>query len=85
MFNIFHMLLSHLYVFFGEMSVQIFRLLFRWVVCLILSCMSCLYVLEINLLLVASFANIFSLSVGFIFILSMVSFVVQKLLKIYKE
>ena len=47
--------------------------------------MSCLYVLEINLLLVASFANIFSLSVGFIFILSMVSFVVQKLLKIYKE
>ena len=52
---------------------------------LILSCMSCLYVLEINPLSAASFANIFSLSVGFIFILSMVSFVVQKLLRIYEE
>ena len=34
MLNIFHVLLGHLYVFFGEMSVQIFRLLFYWVVCL---------------------------------------------------
>ena len=31
---------------------------------LILSCMSCLYILEINPLSVASFANIFSYSVG---------------------
>ena len=51
-----------------------------WVVCfLILSCMSCLYILEINPLSIDSFANIFSHSVGCLFILFMVSFAVQKL------
>ena len=49
-------------------------------VVLILSCMSCLYILEINPLSVASFANIFSHSQGCLFILFMVSFAVQKLL-----
>ena len=47
---------------------------------LILSCMSCLYILEINPLSVASFANIFSHSEGCLFTLFMVSFVVEKLL-----
>ena len=47
---------------------------------LILSCMSCLYSLEINPLSVASFANIFSHSEGYFFIFFMVSFPVQKLL-----
>ena len=47
---------------------------------LILSCMSCLYILEINPLSVASFVNIFSHSEGCHFILFMVSFAVQKLL-----
>ena len=42
--------------------------------------LSCLYILEINPLLVTSFANIFSHSVGCLFILFMVSFAVQKLL-----
>ena len=46
---------------------------------LILSCMSCLYILGINPLLFISFANIFSHSVGCLFILSVVSFAVQKL------
>ena len=46
---------------------------------LILSCMSCLYVLEINPLSVASFANIFSHSEGRLLVLFMVSFAVQKL------
>ena len=41
--------------------------------------MSCLYVLEIKSFLVASFANIFSQSIGCIFVLFMASFVVQKL------
>ena len=41
--------------------------------------MSCLHILEINPLLVPSFANIFSQSVGCLFILSMASFVVQEL------
>ena len=34
---------------------------------LILSCMSCLYILEINPLSVASFVNIFSHSEGYLF------------------
>ena len=47
---------------------------------LVLSCMSCLYVLEINPLSVVSFAIIFSHSEGCLFTLLIVSFVVQKLL-----
>ena len=47
---------------------------------LILSCMSCLHILESNPLSVASFANIFSHSEGCLFVLFMVSFAVQKLL-----
>ena len=47
---------------------------------LILSCMNCLYILEIKPLLFSSFANIFSCSVGCLFVLFMVSFAVQKLL-----
>ena len=39
-----------------------------------LSCRSCLYIFETNSLSVASFANIFSHSVGCLFVLSMVSF-----------
>ena len=52
---------------------------------LILSCMSCLYILEINPLSVASFANIFSNSEGCLFILFMVSFAVQKLLSFLRS
>ena len=52
---------------------------------LILSCMSCLNILEINPLLVASFANIFSHSVGFLFVLLMVSFAMQKLLSLIRS
>ena len=40
---------------------------------LILSCMSCFYILEINPVSVASFANIFSHSEGCLFVLSTVS------------
>ena len=45
-----------------------------------LSCRSCLYILEINSLSVASFAIIFFHSEGCLFTLLIVSFVVQKLL-----
>ena len=41
--------------------------------------MSCLYILEINPLSVASFTNISSYSVGCLLVLFMVSFAVQKL------
>ena len=47
---------------------------------LVLSFMSCLYILEINHLSVVSFAIIFSYSEGCFFTLLIVSFAVQKLL-----
>jgi hypothetical protein len=47
--------------------------------------MSCLYVLEIKHLLVSSLANIFSQSVGHLFILFMVSFVVQNLVSLIRS
>ena len=56
-----------------------------WLFVLILSCMSCLYVLEIKPLSVTSFANIFSHSVGCLFILFMVSFAVQKLVSLIRS
>ena len=46
---------------------------------LILGCMSCLYILEIKPLLVTSFVNVFSHSIGCLFILFEVSFAVQSL------
>ena len=46
---------------------------------LVLSCMSCLYILEINPLSVVSLAIIFSYSEGCLFTLLIVSFSVQKL------
>ena len=52
---------------------------------LIVSCMSCLYILEINLLSVASFANIFSQSVGCLFVLLMVAFAVQKFISLIRS
>ena len=47
--------------------------------------MSCLYILEINPLSVALFANIFSHSEGCLFILFMVSFAVQKFLSLIRS
>ena len=48
---------------------------------LLLSCMHCLYILEIKALSVASFANIFYQSIGCLFILFMVFFSVPKAYK----
>ena len=52
---------------------------------LVLSCMSCLYILEINPLSVVSFAIIFSHSEGSLFTLLIVSFAVQKLLSLIRS
>ena len=60
------------------------NLIFK-VIHLILSCTSCLYVLEINPLLVAPFANTFSHSLGCLFILFIASFAVQKLLSLIRS
>ena len=52
---------------------------------LVLSCMSCLYILEINPLSVVSFAIIFSHSKGCLFTLLIVSFPVQNLLSLIRS
>ena len=53
-------------------------------VSLMSSYMICLYMLDINRLLVVFFANIFSHSVGCLLFLSVVSFAVQKLLSLIR-
>ena len=55
-----------------------------FVLFLILSCMSYLYILDINPLLITPFADIFSHSIGCLFVLSVVSFGVQKVLSLIK-
>ena len=52
---------------------------------LVLSCMSCLYILEISPLSVVSFAIIFSHSEGCLFTLLIVSFAMQKLLSLIRS
>ena len=76
------MIVSHPYVFFGEMSVSFFGPLFDWVICF--SGFD-LYILEINPLSVVPFAIIFSHSEGCLCIFLMVSFDVQKLLCLIKS
>ena len=49
---------------------------------LIFSYISCLYTLEIKPLLVLAFPNIFSKYIGCLFVLFMISFAVQKLLRL---
>ena len=80
------MFASHLYVFFGEMSVYLFDPFFDFVIYFLeLSCSSCLYIFEINPLSFASFAIIFYHSEGYLFTLLIVSFVVQKLLTLVRS
>ena len=52
---------------------------------LVLSCMSCLYIFEVNPSSVVSFAIIFSHSEGSLFTLLIVSFVVQKHLSLIRS
>ena len=58
---------------------------FDCVVFLVLSCMSCLYILEMNPSSVVSFAIIFSHSEGCLFTLLIASFAVQKLLSLIRS
>ena len=77
---------SHLYIFFGEMSIQIFQFFKGICLLLLLNCMSYLYILEMNTLSVGCIvANIFSHSVGCLFILFMTSFALQKFLSIIRS
>ena len=78
----FHVFISRLYVFFGEMSVcSLGHFLIGLFIFLVLSC---LYILEINSLSVVSFAIIFSHSESCLFTLLIISFVVQKLLSLIR-
>ena len=52
---------------------------------LLLSCISCLYILEVNPLSVVSFSVIFSHSEGCLFAFLIVSFAVQKLLSLIRS
>ena len=52
---------------------------------LLLSCMSCLYILEIKPLSVTLVTSIFCQSIGCLFILFMVSFAVQKLITLIRS
>ena len=52
---------------------------------LLLSCISCLYILEIKPLSVASFETIFSHSVSCLFVFFLVSFAVQKLFSLMRS
>ena len=79
----FHVFDSHLYVFFGESLFRSFsHFLIGLFVYLVLSCMNCLYILEINPLSAISHATYFSHSEGCLFTLLIVSFAVQKLLSL---
>uniref|UniRef100_A0A4X1VDH1 Uncharacterized protein n=1 Tax=Sus scrofa TaxID=9823 RepID=A0A4X1VDH1_PIG len=51
---------------------------------LLLSCVSCLYILKIRPLSVASFETIFSHSVSCLFVFFLVSFAVQKLVSLIR-
>ena len=80
------MLISHLNLLFGEMSV--YFLTYVWIgsfIFLVLSCMSCLYTFEISSLPVASFAIIYAYSEGCLFTFITVSFDAQKLLSLIKS
>ena len=79
------MFVSHLYVFFGEMSSSLAHFLIGSFIFLELSCISCLYIFEISHLSFTSFAIIFSHSEGCLFTLLIVSSVVQKLLIVVRS
>ena len=72
-----HLLWRNIYL--GLLSIFGLGCFFVCLFFLILSYMSCLYILEINPLSIDSFANIFFHSEGCLFIFFVVSFAVQKL------
>ena len=75
-----------MYIFFGEMSVQVFCPFLHWLIgFLLLGCLSCLYILEIKPLSVASFETIFSHSVSCLFVFFWDSFAVQKLFSLMRS
>ena len=67
------MSIGHLYVPLGEVLIQVLCPFFNWIVILVWSHMSSLYILEIKPLSDVSLANMFSHAIGSLFILMMMS------------
>ena len=84
--DFFDVLIGHLCIFFGEMSIQVFCLFFNWVVGFFAVELYKLFVyFRYKPLSVASFETIFSHSVSCLSVFFLVFFAVQKLVSLIRS